>query len=144
MIPKHERFAREYVIDLNGAQAAIRAGYSENGAKVTGHRLLTDPNVRAKVAELQRKAEIRTSVTKDQALELLWENAHQGRREKGGLAASNQALAILAKLQGWESPQRVEQSGPDGGPMQHQAMPGLTDAEREREVKRILKLEKGA
>ena len=42
---KQKRFADEYLIDLNGAQAAIRAGYSENTAKEQASRLLTDVNL---------------------------------------------------------------------------------------------------
>jgi phage terminase small subunit len=44
-----ERFAEEYVIDLNGTRAAIRAGYSAKGAKVTASRLLTKANVKADI-----------------------------------------------------------------------------------------------
>lgn len=49
-------FAREYVIDHNGLQAAIRAGYSPKSAKVTASRLLTDANVMKLVQELDEKA----------------------------------------------------------------------------------------
>jgi len=37
---KQERFCREYVIDLNGTQAAIRSGYSSKGADVQACRML--------------------------------------------------------------------------------------------------------
>jgi len=46
---KQAAFVREYLIDLNATQAAIRCGYSKNGAKVQGHRLLTNANVAAAV-----------------------------------------------------------------------------------------------
>jgi len=45
------RFVEEYCIDRNGTQAAIRAGYSANGAHVTAHHLLADPRVQALVVE---------------------------------------------------------------------------------------------
>ncbi len=38
-------FATQYVVDLNGAQAAIRAGYSEHSARVTASKLLTKANI---------------------------------------------------------------------------------------------------
>jgi phage terminase small subunit len=38
---KRRLFIEEYLKDANATQAAIRAGYSENGAKQTGSRLLT-------------------------------------------------------------------------------------------------------
>lgn len=40
MVDRKRKFVSEYVIDLNGTQAAIRAGYSKNGAQVTASRLL--------------------------------------------------------------------------------------------------------
>lgn len=52
---RDERFAREYVIDLNGEQDAIRAGYAPKSAKVTASRLLTKPNVKAIIAELAKQ-----------------------------------------------------------------------------------------
>jgi phage terminase small subunit len=52
---RDERFAREYVIDLNGEQAAIRAGYAPKSAKVTASRLLTKATVKAIIAELAKQ-----------------------------------------------------------------------------------------
>jgi phage terminase small subunit len=47
------RFAEEYAKDRNGAQAAMRAGFTQNpaSAAVTASVLLADPNVQALVAE---------------------------------------------------------------------------------------------
>ena len=33
LTPKQQRFVEEYLVDLNGAQAAVRAGYSVHTAK---------------------------------------------------------------------------------------------------------------
>lgn len=65
---QQEQFCREYLIDLNGAQAAIRAGYSPNGANGTGSRLLAIPSIGARVAELMREREERTDITADRVL----------------------------------------------------------------------------
>lgn len=51
---KRERFCHEYLIDLNASQAAIRAGYSPNGADVAGSRLLADVRVSTRVEELKK------------------------------------------------------------------------------------------
>ena len=51
--PKREMFCREYIKDLNGTQAAIRAGYSEKTANRIASELLTKPDVQARVMELQ-------------------------------------------------------------------------------------------
>jgi phage terminase small subunit len=45
--PKQQTFVGEYLLDFNATRAAIRSGYSERSAEVTGHRLLRN----AKVAE---------------------------------------------------------------------------------------------
>lgn len=49
--PKQKRFVDEYLVDLNGAAAAVRAGYSPGCAKVTASRLLTRANVREALRE---------------------------------------------------------------------------------------------
>jgi phage terminase small subunit len=51
MSPRAERFAKEYTIDHNATQAAIRAGYSPKGANRKGSELLKKPEVKQKVAE---------------------------------------------------------------------------------------------
>lgn len=56
LTPLMGRFVVEYVVDLNGTQAAIRAGYSSRGAEVTASRLLRIPKVAAAVQEAQRAA----------------------------------------------------------------------------------------
>src|SRR4051794_17902724 len=45
LTPKQERFVAEYLIDLNGKQAAIRAGYKPSNAESTASTLLSDPKV---------------------------------------------------------------------------------------------------
>ena len=47
LTPKQRLFALEWTKDCNATQAAIRAGYSVKGAKVQGHKLLTNANVLA-------------------------------------------------------------------------------------------------
>ncbi len=56
MNDRQRRFGREYVIDQNGTQAAIRAGYSPKTATAMASRLLTNVKVRAYIAELTAPA----------------------------------------------------------------------------------------
>jgi|TARA_R110000851_G_scaffold272661_1_gene425381 phage terminase small subunit len=51
---KQELFCKEYIVDLNAAQAAIRAGYSSNTAKEIGCENLTKPNIAEFIAELKQ------------------------------------------------------------------------------------------
>lgn len=51
--PRRERFVFEFVKDLNGTQAAIRAGYGRSSADSEAARLMADPDVQAAVKALQ-------------------------------------------------------------------------------------------
>ena len=51
--PKREMFCREYIKDLNGTQAAIRAGYSEKTANRIASQLLSKLDVQSRIAEMQ-------------------------------------------------------------------------------------------
>lgn len=60
---KHLRFIDEYIVDLNGAAAARRAGYAADSAKVTAHRLLTNANLRPLIEQrLNERAMSRAEV----------------------------------------------------------------------------------
>ena len=50
---KQQRFCEEYLLDLNGAQAAIRAGYKPKAAKEQASRLLTKANVQEYLQSLR-------------------------------------------------------------------------------------------
>ena len=65
---KQEMFCQEYLVDLNGAAAAVRAGYSEKTAKEISSENLTKPNIAERIAAL--KAE-RCAETKIDALWVL-------------------------------------------------------------------------
>lgn len=54
LTPKIKRFCEEYIKDLNGTQAAIRAGYSAKTAKEQSSQLLTKPNVQNFLSELKQ------------------------------------------------------------------------------------------
>lgn len=72
---KQEMFCREYLIDLNATQAAIRAGYSEKTADVQGCRLLANVKVQERFAELNRIRIDRVEITADTVLKNLYEIA---------------------------------------------------------------------
>lgn len=62
---KHDLFCREYIVDYNGTQAAIRSGYSEKTARSQASVLLTNPNILARVRELQHEQVERLAVSAD-------------------------------------------------------------------------------
>lgn len=69
------RFCLEYLVDLNGTQAAIRAGYSPNSARQIADQNLAKLDIQAEIARLQREREQRTEITADKVLK---EIAHIG------------------------------------------------------------------
>lgn len=50
---RHEKFCHEYIKDMNATQAAIRTGYSKNTANRIGSRLLSNVDIKTRVAELR-------------------------------------------------------------------------------------------
>lgn len=52
---QQERFCQEYVIDLNGTQAAIRAGYSEKSSRQIASENLSKPAIRSRISELAKE-----------------------------------------------------------------------------------------
>lgn len=68
MDARRKKFIDEYLVDLNGTQAVIRAGYSEKGASVQGARLLANASIRAEIEK--RKAELsqRTLITAERVV----------------------------------------------------------------------------
>lgn len=59
---KQERFCLEYMVDRNGAAAARRVGYSARTARTIAHELLTKPNIRRRVSELESELAERLNV----------------------------------------------------------------------------------
>lgn len=53
---RHMKFCEEYIKDMNGTQAAIRAGYAPAAAKVQASRLLTYDNVQEYLTKLRAEA----------------------------------------------------------------------------------------
>jgi phage terminase small subunit len=54
---KQQLFCKEYLIDLNGTQAAIRAGYSENTAQEISSENLSKPLIQEYLTELKAERE---------------------------------------------------------------------------------------
>jgi len=74
--PKQRRFADEYLIDLNGAAAARRAGYSVKSADKIAYRLLRTPQVRAYVEQRTEAAAERNDITEDAIVRMLVQACH--------------------------------------------------------------------
>ena len=60
---KQQRFVSEYMIDQNGTQAAIRAGYSEKTAGSIANENLKKPEIRAEIEARLKKVEEKSLVS---------------------------------------------------------------------------------
>ena len=65
---KQEFFCKEYLVDLNATQAAIRAGYSEKTAKDMACQNLAKPYLADYIAELMAERSKRTAIDADWVL----------------------------------------------------------------------------
>ena len=63
LTPKQERFAHEYVVDLNAKQAAIRTGHKASGATRAGYTYLNTPNVKKYIDRLLAKKAKEVEIT---------------------------------------------------------------------------------
>lgn len=81
LTPQQETFCQEYMTDLNGTQAAIRAGYSERTANEQAGRLLSKVSVRSRIDELRKERASRTDITADRVLREAWNIATADPRE---------------------------------------------------------------
>lgn len=108
--PKQRRFVEEYLVDNNGAQAAIRAGYAKKTARITASKLLSKPNIRAAVEAGLERARQRCEVTRDSLAEELAEDREFAREvEQAGAAVS--ASIARGKLFGLFPSEKVQVSG---------------------------------
>jgi len=62
---QQSRFVDEYLIDLNGTQAAIRAGYSAKTANVKAAQLLAKVNIQEAIQERMNYRQERTQIDAD-------------------------------------------------------------------------------
>lgn len=99
---KQQAFAREYTVDRNATQAAIRAGYSPATAKQQGARLLTNVDMRALVNRLEaasaEKVELTVASITNRLLTIA--DKSESLESAPGMSVARQALMDAAKLNG--------------------------------------------
>lgn len=65
MTEKQSSFIDHYILDFNGTQAAIRAGYSAQYAGQQAYQLLVDPEIQAEIRKRREKLGKETGVDVD-------------------------------------------------------------------------------
>lgn len=68
---KQMLFCREYIIDFNAKQAAIRAGYPEKSAAVEAHKLLKTAPIQNYLSSIKKEVSDRLNVTVDDIMKEL-------------------------------------------------------------------------
>jgi len=68
LTPKQAMFVKEYLIDLNATQAAIRAGYSQKTARIVAAQNLSKLNISEAIQEAMNERSNRVEVTADDVL----------------------------------------------------------------------------
>jgi phage terminase small subunit len=141
LTPKQERFCQEYVIDLNGAQAAIRAKYSERSADKIAWELLENSRVSERVSQLKAAQLKRLGLEADtilrELLSIATADATQAFDDMGGLKPFKEwpaglkkslsslevtelfdgqgmqraAIGLLKKVRFWDKPRSLEMLG---------------------------------
>ena len=94
---RQKRFCEEYLIDLNATQAAIRAGYAKRSARQIASRLLTNDDIRAYIAELQKERMVRTEITADYVLAGIKETAERCLQRSPVMEWDYEARALVQK-----------------------------------------------
>lgn len=108
MTPKQERFVEEYLLTLNAADAARKAGYAPKRADAIGHENLRKPEIQAAIASAKAERSKRTQIDADWLLLRLAAAADADVRDiyaDGGLKPVNEWPEVWRKtmLQGLET-----------------------------------------
>jgi len=96
---KQRAFVREYLIDLNATQAAVRAGYSEDTAYAIGAENLRKPQIAEAISAAMELRAKRTDITADRVLKEL----------------AKIGFSDIRKAVKWQSSLINEEDNPDGG-----------------------------
>lgn len=125
---KQARFIDEYLVDANGTQAAIRAGYGAAGARVAAYRLLTNVAVSSAIEARQRADAIRLSMERETVLAQLLEAVQMARVQMNpaGMVAG---LREIGKLMGLYAPERVKVAVDAADAMRLRRLETMSDVE---------------
>lgn len=109
MTPKQAAFVREYLIDLNATQAAIRAGYSRKTAGSQGFDLLKKPEIAEAVSAAANEAAATAGMTVEQHMADL-KRIRDAAFDEGKFSAAATAEMARGKVAGFYV-ERVAHSG---------------------------------
>jgi len=102
---KQSRFIDEYLVDFNGLQAAIRAGYSENTAGAIAYENLNKPYLKAEITKRKQEFAIKNGIQRELILEELFILLNDAKADPEGMdrASVLKALDMMNKMSGYYS-----------------------------------------
>lgn len=102
---KQKAFCKEYVMDWNGTQAAIRAGYSAETAASQASRLLTNVKIKEYIEHIQQDIQQLIGISKaSNALALLEIALDKKARHSDKIKARE----VVNKMLGFNEPEKRE------------------------------------
>ena len=116
---KMEMFCDEYVIDFNGTQAAIRAGYSKKTANRKAYQLLRIVEIQNYISELKKELSTKNLWSREQSIKALV-NIVEGTIVIDGQEVRAQDKDIIAAVKqlnlmhGFNEPKRIDNTSSDG------------------------------
>lgn len=102
LTPRQQRFVDEYLVDLNGTQAAIRAGYSPKTAGRIAGQNLKKLEIQQAISAAQSKRQERTELTADEVIRDL--------REVRDICMGRKTVKVVevVKFEGEATPHEVD------------------------------------
>ena len=129
LTPKQARFVDEYLVDGNGARAAIAAGYGLAGARVRAHRLTKDNvAVRAEIRARQGAETQRLQIQRRDVLAGLLE-AFAMARERREPATMVSSAREVGRMLGFYEPERHQVEVSAGADLEMGRLARLSDDE---------------
>jgi phage terminase small subunit len=150
LTPKQGLFVMEYVVDLNGKQAAVRAGYSARTAEVQASRLLSHVKVQAAIRKAQESLVERVELSQEWVIDRLKEIVERSMASVPVLDAKGEKTGVYS-FQGTVANRALELLGKHMGmfvdrkefTVNHTIKPGLNLEELEARIQRLDALEAG-
>ena len=128
MNARQTRFVQEYLVDRNGAAAAIRAGYSPRTARQIAYEILTRPDVAEAVGQGEAKLAAEAELSRAAVMKGLQE-AIEIARLRSDPSAMIAGWREIAKMCGYYAPERKQvQLSVDARAQRHE-LERMTDAE---------------
>lgn len=122
--PRQERFVQEYLIDLNGTQAYMRAepGTTEKSARTLASRMLAKVNVQKRIAAERSKTAAKLELTRERVLaeytKLAFFDMRQAYHDSGALKLPHELDEdTAAAIAGYETVE-MDGGGKDAPPLQ--------------------------